>query len=560
MHNIIATELDSNDRAPAKLTSFLILLPLLVAVALAAHADGTNESKRVADLSLEELMNESVTSVSKKETKLGDAATAIAVISPDEIRRHGHTTIAEALRMVPGLDVARIDQHQWAISSRGFNDQYANKLLVMIDGRTVYSPAFAGVIWDAQNPILEDLERIEVIRGPGATLWGANAVNGVINIITKSARETQGSLISTGFGSAEKNVTTVRYGGTLSSNLYYRVYGGFSDRSGFDRLDQTESADDWRLYRGGLRLDQYLKDDGRLTFQGDYYVGTYREAERLPILTAPYYLDLNDHHHYSGGNALGRFTKTISDDSQFTIQAFYDRTQRSYLGVDELRDTGSLEVQHQFKISERHDLLAGVDYRITSDHWRMHTGRTSFDPMARIDHLVGAFVQDEISLVDDRLRATIGSKFEHNDYSGFEVQPGAQLIWTPTKHQSAWLSVSRAVRSPSRYEHDAQVNVWAFPSGIGPTPTVLAAVVGRDDYGSENLVAYELGYRIEPSSHFSIDTAAFLNIYDELRVLQDLDPVVQTTPAPNHLLAPISPINSQRGETFGSEVSVTWIA
>ncbi|MBL9168767.1 MAG: TonB-dependent receptor [Verrucomicrobiales bacterium] len=520
------------------------------------HADSVDESKRVADLSLEELMNEPVTSVSKKETRLGNAATAISVISPDEIRRNGHTTIAESLRMVPGLNVARIDQHQWAISSRGFNDQYANKLLVMIDGRTVYSPTFAGVYWDAQNPILEDLERIEVIRGPGATLWGANAVNGVINIITRSAKETQGTLLSTGFGSVDRNVSSARYGGVLSSNLYYRVYGSFTDREGFDRLDRIESADDWKLYRGGLRLDQYLSDERRLTFQGDYYAGSFRGAERVPILVAPYYIDVNENHRYSGGNALTRFTHPLSEDSKLTIQAFYDRTQRSYLGVNELRDTGSLDMQQQFKLGESHEFLTGIEYRITKDRFLMDSGRSSFNPAGLTDHLVGAFLQDEITLIDDQLRLTVGSKIEHNDYSGVEIQPGAQLIWTPSLHQSLWISVSRAVRSPSRYERDGRIHVRAFPSGIGPTPTVLASVVGRDGYDSENLLAHEFGYRIEPSARLSIDVAAFLNLYDDLRILQDLDPIAQSNPP--HLLAPISPLNTQRAETFGVEAAAVW--
>lgn len=535
--------------------SFLFLLQFLPPER-AIGSEISAEPKRLADLSLEELLNEPVTSVSKKETKLGDAATAITVISPDDIRSHGHTTVAEALRMVPGLNVARIDQHQWAVSSRGFNDQYANKLLVMIDGRTVYSPSFAGVHWDAQNPLLQDLERIEVIRGPGATLWGANAVNGVINMITKSAKDTQGTVLSTGFGSSDRNLSSARYGGMLSSNLYYRVYGSFSDREGFERLDRVSSADDWRVYQGGVRLDQYFPTDSQLTIQGDYYAGTIREAERVPILAAPYFVDVVENHHYSGGNLLSRLTQALSDDSKLTIQAFYDRTQRNHLGVNETRDTGSLDLQQEFKLGQRHAMLAGLEYRIMRDQFRLDSGRSFFDPASRLDHLVGAFVQDEIELAQDQLRLTLGTKFEHNDYSGFEIQPGAHLLWTPSHSQSFWMSVSRAVRSPSRYEQDGHVNVRAFPSGLAPTPTVLAAVVGRDDYGSENLIAYELGHRIQPTARFSLDTAVFLNVYDELRILQDLSPVVQNSPP--HLLAPISPLNSQHGETFGAEITAAW--
>jgi outer membrane receptor protein involved in Fe transport len=279
---------------------------LLLLVAGSVRAVDTNRIS-VADLSLEDLVNLKVTSVSKKEEKLNDAAAAIFVLSNDDLRRSGATSVADALRLVPGLQVAAIDSSTWAISARGFNDQFAGKLLVMIDGRAVYSPLFSGVYWDAQQMLLDDVDRIEVIRGPGGTLWGANAVNGVISIISKSARETQGSLVYGGGGDLHLALSGARYGGKIGEDTYYRIYGTYQLNDDFRQANGRTANDNWDIGKGGFRIDHYTSNDGHLTWQGDGYAGN------LADRTGDLY----------GFNTLGRWTQPISDRSSYEVQAFF---------------------------------------------------------------------------------------------------------------------------------------------------------------------------------------------------------------------------------------------
>ena len=479
-----------------------------------------------------------VTSVSRAPEKLAHAAAAVSVITGDDIRRSGVTTIAEALRMAPGLDVARIDSHSWAISSRGFNDALANKLLVMIDGRTVYTPLFSGVFWDVQDTLLEDIARIEVIRGPGATQWGANAVNGVINIITKNAKDTRGLLISGGGGTEERGFAGVRYGVKINDDADLRVYAKYNNRDD-QTLPTGGSADDsWEMYRGGFRGDWNVSDVNLITFQGDIYSGKLRQVYFIPTAVPPFSAAIPSDLRVSGGNFLSRLTHDFSADAQLTVQAYYDRTVRNAAVFHEDRDTGDIDAQHRFKLGERQTITVGAGYRVTQDHTEP-TINVAFNPPSRTLNLFSAFAQDEIELQADRWYLTVGSKFEHNDFTGAEVQPSGRILWTPSDRQTIWAAVSRSVRTPSRAEDDVALNPPGAPPGF-------ATVHGNRNFDSEKLIAYEIGYRVLPLKKVSFDIAAFYNDYDDLRTLERTGTLFQSRTD-----------NKMFGETYGFEASST---
>ncbi|MBC8125665.1 MAG: TonB-dependent receptor plug domain-containing protein, partial [Gloeobacteraceae cyanobacterium ES-bin-144] len=468
----------------------------------------------LADLSMEQLMNESVTSVSKKQTKLSDAAAAISIVTADDIERLGITTIPEALRLVPGLDVAQMDASRWAISSRGFNFGYANKLLVLMDGRSLYSPAFGGVQWGLQDMMLEDLDRIEVIRGPGATLWGANAVNGVINITSKSSKDTQGMLVSTALGSDEQPLTSIRYGGEVNPQLHYRMYLKYFNRDDFSLQSGGSAGDGWDGMRGGFRTDWEASVRDLVTLQGDFYSMASGENVTLPQFTPPFSTDQKVNSDSYGGNLLGRWTRTLSETSHLSLQAYFDYF-RTYNGLTrETRRTGDIEGEYRFAVGSRHDLIWGMGYRFTTDDFNS-TPITTWDPASRDLHLFNTFLQDEITLIPDRLRFTLGSKLEHNDYTGWEIQPSARLLWTPHKQHSVWASVSHAVANPTRASREGTVVGIVFhrdPAGL----PFQSALVGNDNLVSEELDAFELGYRVEVTPELSFDLATFYNKYDNL--------------------------------------------
>ncbi|HEV8580421.1 MAG TPA: TonB-dependent receptor [Thermoanaerobaculia bacterium] len=524
------------------------------------EGSGTGTAVDLTELSLEELMDVEVVSVSKRSERISAAAAAVYVITQEDLRRSGATSIAEALRMVPGLEVARIDANTWAVSARGFNGRFANKLLVLIDGRSVYTPLFSGVFWDVQDTLLEDVDRIEVIRGPGATLWGANAVNGVINILTKSARETLGSLVTAGGGTEERWFLGARYGGSLGENGAWRAYvKGFDRDAGADPAG-GEGVDGWSVKRGGFRVDRKLGDAAEWTLQGDLYDGEVGERLTLaPSLTALVPVVQDTETAISGGNLLGRWQRTLSAASELTVQLYYDRTDRDYRFLDESRDTFDLELQHDVSPAPRHRVVWGLGYRRTADDLR-DSDLLAFQPDRRTDDLASAFLQDEINLRADRLWLTVGSKLEHNDYSGFEVQPNARLLWTPGEHRTLWAAVSRAVRTPSRAEHDLQLSAPAFPAGalFPGSPPAIVATLGDRSFDSEELLAYELGYRAGVAPGLFVDLAAFYNDYDRLRTVRAEPPFLQLSPPPPHLVIPSFASNDMEGETYGAELAADW--
>jgi iron complex outermembrane recepter protein len=515
-----------------------------VAVSTGARAQelaAAEPSDDLTSLGLTELMNMEVRSASRTPQKLSQVAAAVHVITQEDIRRSGATTIAEALRMSPGLDVARIDSSRWAISSRGFNDFFANKLLVLMDGRSVYTPLFSGVFWDVQDTLLEDIEQIEVIRGPGAAMWGANAVNGVINIITKHSAETQGTLISGGGGTEETGFGSVRYGGTIKEGLTYRAYVKYFNRDDFKTGPHVDAADEWNMYRGGFRTDWKISDGNNLRVQGDVYSGTTGQAVRIPDITKPFpwpILTVEGDVSVSGGNLLSSYQHVFSDSSDLTLQLFYDRTERTDQVHHEIRDTYDLDFQHRFAIGNRHEAIWGTGYRLSSDELgpgRVPIPTVSFTDLERHDQLFSAFIQDVITIHPDDLKFTLGAKVEHNSYTGWELQPNARMIWEPSDKHSIWAAASRAVRTPARFEHTFK-GFFALGSAAG-------AINGNPGYESEELTAYEIGYRVQPTKRVSVDLAAFLNDYEKLRVFT---------------LTPfgVTPQNFGSAETYGGEIGV----
>lgn len=536
-----------------------IVLPgwlVAVPVAFAETVGGaTVASGDLSGLSLEQLVNVQVTSVSKRAENLSQASAAITVVSQDDIQRSGARTIAEALRLAPGLQVARVDSHTWAISSRGFNDSFANKLLVLMDGRSVYTPLFSGVYWDVQDTMLEDIDRIEVVRGPGATLWGANAVNGVINIITKSAKDTVGGLAVAGGGNEELGFGALRYGGRLGENAWYRIYSKYDSRDS-SALPNGDLADDrWQMARTGFRVDWEANARASVTFQWDVYGGWLDQTYRLPTLTAPDYSEVvSKPIDVSGGNLLTRWKHEFSADSDMTLQIYYDRTRRDAGGLLlEERDTFDIDWQHHWRLNDWNYWTWGLGYRASMD--RLDGGfLASFEDERRASHLGSLFMQDEIKLAPDRLTLVLGSKFEHNDYTGFEFQPGARVSWTPDSRQTFWASVARAVRTPSRAEDGIRINDRVSP---GAPPTLVSAF-GNADFESEELLAYEAGYRVRFREKVSVDLAAFYNDYDDLRTTEfrgaALDPSLPGPP----IVGRLDIDNQASGETFGGELALGW--
>lgn len=536
---------------------------LILALTIVLWAPPSLADEKVAylkSLNIEDLLDAEVTSVSKKSERLADATAAVFVITADDIRRAGIRSIAEALRMAPGIHVAQMDANKWSVSARGFSDTFSNKLLVLIDGRSVYTPLYSGVFWDIQDTMIEDIDRIEVIRGPGATLWGANAVNGVINIITKSAQETQGALITAGTGSQQEYNAAVRYGDQLGSDGAWRLYAKGFSRGNYVDIHGDEANDEWDSLRSGFRIDTDLTYQDALMIQGDIYQGGEEQTLDLPeTLTSPAAGPQAYSADFSGADLLARWRRSYGDKSDFTLQFYYDRTERQQVVLEDIRDTLDLDFQHRFQLTAHQELVWGLGYRWTQDDIESDGG-VSMNPDHRTDQLLSAFVQDEITLLPDKWWLTLGSKFEHNDYTGFEIQPSMRLRWKPTRLQTVWAAVSRAVRTPSRADHNFRSNrdIVTVPGFPFPT-TYQNTIFGDDDFQSEELRAYELGYRWQPDPKVSIDAATFYNQYDNLRTIEQNTPAafLEMDPTP-HIVVPYFMDNKMEGETYGIELTAAW--
>ena len=525
-----------------------------------AAAQATQGVPDVTKLSMEDLMNMQVTSVSKRTQKVADAAAAVFVITREDIRRSGATSIPEALRMAPGLQVARIDENKWAIGSRGFNGRFDNKLLVLIDGRSVYTPLFSGVYWNVQDVMLEDIDRIEVIRGPGATLWGANAVDGVINIITKKAKATQSAVVTAGAGTEERGSGGVRYGSKLGNDVFYRAYAKYFNWGPSEYPSGMTAHDGWDALRGGFRADWTPTGANSLTLQGDVYRSKYGETLTVPSLSAPYSNTFPNNGKYSGGNVLGRWNRS-SEASSMSLQMYFDNTTiaDNSLFVDH-QNIFDMDFQHGFHVGDSQQFVWGLGYRSIRDR-NDPSFSVSLQPnQVTLNHF-GAFIQDEISLIDKRLRITVGSKFEHNEFTGFEIEPNARLLWTVTPNQSIWTAVSRAVRTPALTEEGLRLNSSVIPPATLANPTPFPAVVavfGSNQFKSEDLLAYEVGYRVQATNSFSADIAGFYNNYSNLRTAEPGAPFLEGSPAPTDIVIPFVAGNKMSGGTYGVELFADW--
>lgn len=496
------------------------------------------------DMDLSSLMEIQITSAGRKEQNLADVPAAVYVIDQEDIKNSGFTSVPELLRLVPGLQVARISSSKWAISSRGFNGTFANKLLVQIDGRSVYTPSYSGVYWDVQNVVLEDVDRIEVIRGPGATLWGANAVNGIINIITKQSSDTQDSLLSAGAGSHEKAMATLRHGAQFNENTYGRFYLSHHEQDSFEFAeDGSDAHDEWQITNGGFRLDGDVGLQNSWTLQGDLYHGDNdQRIDTFWTRTPPYLLQVFDRLDTNGCNLLSRWQHTFSEKSSWTLQTYYDFTNRDEKYLEQTNHTFDIDFQHRFQVQSRHDIVWGIGYRFNKDDFN-NTYQVEFTPDSRSNDLFSAFLQDEITLLKEKLLLTIGSKFEYNSYTGFEVQPNMRLLWKPGARHSLWTSVARAVRTPSRIEDSGRIT-----TAVIPAPVLFdLSIFGTSDFESERLTAYEAGYRYIPAQNFSIDIALYCNKY---RGLQSYYQESQ--------FMPIYFFNAMEGDIHGLEIATAW--
>ncbi|MCP4582231.1 MAG: TonB-dependent receptor [candidate division Zixibacteria bacterium] len=561
-HNRCADQM-LNGRHPPKTRPFahsrqfvcLLLILILMAVSLAETIP--TELKK---LSLEELVNIEVITVSRRVEKLSEAAAAIYVITAEDIRRSGFKSIPEALRMVPGMHVGRIDGNKWAITARGFNAIFANKLLVLIDGRSVYTPLFSGVYWDVQDVVMEDINRIEIIRGPGATLWGANAVNGVINIITKSTDETIGCLVKAGYETKSKTIAAARYGFKLGEKTSFRFFSQYTEFDGYDQADGSPMNDHRQDIRAGFRLDWAGSEKDNIFMRGDYYQGTSEQIYNSLLLTPPYAGTVSEEADLLGGDIVGRWMSRLSSTSEISVQFYCDYTSRKDINSSEERSTVNLDFHYSLEPTERIGVILGVGYRRMQDQTDSAT-RIKLIPADRTDAMYNAFVQTDMSIIPNRLKITLGSKFEHNDYTGFEVQPSGRVLWIPHSSHTLWAAISRAVRTPSRAEHSIRFDAGLIPPNPMDSTSLLTVLhlTGDDKFTSEVMTAYEAGYRIRPGQNLSFDVVGFYNMYSDLRSIGfDPVPTIVGNP-PEYARLTIRARNNIKANTYGFEIAADWV-
>ncbi|MDC0359016.1 TonB-dependent receptor [Oligoflexia bacterium] len=535
-----------SDSLEALYFSLLLLLTGLVLCVTPASAG----DRALIKLSLEELMEMEVTSVARKPQKRSDSAAAIYVITQEDLRRAGVNSVPEALRLVPGIQVAKVDAHRWAISARGSNNTFANKLLVLVDGRSVYTPLFAGVYWSEKDYLLEDIDRIEVIRGPGATLWGANAVNGIINIITKDAADTEGGLLSLGGGSEEYTNSGVRYGSKVGENGALRLYAKGQATGDSKPVLEQESHDAWSKVQSGFRYDYDDSGIDKLTLQGDLYYAEEELRVTLPSFSPPFAVTTSDTSDVSGGNLLSRYQHTYSEESDSSLQLYWDRTDREETFAQQTVDTLDLDFQHRWAGLEGHEVLWGFGYRyVAIDMEGIIIGAGDFSPDANV---VSGFVQDEIEVLEDKLKFIVGTKLEHNDYTGIEVQPTARLLWTPNATSTFWSSFSRALRTPSQGEDSTILDTTSFTTEMG-LPGIIR-IVGNNELKSEELLAYEAGYRQQVNTWLQFDVSAFYNSYNDATTLSAGTPApVMTETGVPVVVVPLEVSSEGQRDTYGVE-------
>ena len=498
-------------------------------------------------------MNIEVTSVSKKGEKLSQIASAVFVISAEDIRRSGATNIPDLLRMVPGVDVAQINADTWAITVRGLNDRFANELLVLVDGRSVYTPTTGGVFWDVVGMPLEDIERIEVIRGPGASVWGANAINGVINIITKKASDTQGALVVAGGGTLDQGFGTLQYGGSAGHGIAFRAFAKYRNEDHFPSLTGGDGGDGWHLGRLGFRADADWSPKDSVAVEGDIYSG--REGNPgmgISSITSPL-IPVEAQVNLSGGSLQGTWTHTNSPESGTTLQLSYDQYERDD-NLGETRRTFDIAFQHHFAWGDRQNLIWGGEYRYSQSH-TIGSLFVSLDPPDVNLNLFSAFIQDEVAVVPDRLLLTAGVKLEHNRYTGFDAMPNLRLAWTPTARRTFWLAASDADRTPAETDEAVRASLGGFD---GPNGPVALRLTGNPNIKNEETSTFEAGYRTELNGRFSLDVTGYYNWYHNQFTTEPGTPFDEAAPPPTHIVMPLVYQNLMHGESHGFEAAMHW--
>ena len=478
---------------------------------------------------MEELMNVRVTLVSRTPQQITEAPSAIQVISGDDLRRSGATNLPDALRLIPNVQVAQYHAGAWIVGVRGFNTLFANKLLVMLDGRTVYTPLFGGVIWDLQHLLLEDVERIEVVSGPGGTLWGANAVNGVINIITRKTKDTQGTYISATGGNFIRDKFEARHSGKLGEKSYYKVYGMHSDFRPTYTSEDLKFNDDWNVTQGGFRMDFEPTRKDEIRVQGDVYRGFRGDGQ--------------DKSKLNGQNINASWSKFISSKSDMMLQVYLDRYYREDVPtklVDEMT-TVDADFQHRLSVHQKHSLLWGVGYRYVRDNFTSNNVLFGILPPKKNLDLATAFLQDHIS-VSEKIRLTVGTKVLHNVYTGVEWQPGVRLSYLVNSKSSLWAAVSRAVRTPSRFDRDYFIPGFRVPDTV-------PSISGGPNFISEKVLAYEVGYRLQPSPLSTLSLSLFYNSYTDIYSVEQVPGT-----------ATYQIMNNTDGRSYGFEAAAAWQA
>jgi iron complex outermembrane receptor protein len=508
----------------------------------------------LTQVSIETLMDMAISSASKKEQPVSRTAAAVFVLTQEDIRRSGMTTLPDVLRLVPGLEVAQIDASNWAVSSRGFNGRFANKLLVLIDGRSLYSPEFAGVFWQVEDLMLEDIDRIEVIRGPGATLWGANAVTGVINILTKKAKDTQGGLLTVGGGMQERGFTGARYGMSNGENLSYRFYGNYFNRGEFQNANGAGAGDDWDGLRSGFRIDAQPSSKDSLIVEGDLYRDAAHSQTHIATFTPPFNITPLTQTISFGGDVLGRWTRTNSARSDFSLQMYYDGISRDDVIVDAAIHVFDIDFLDHLSLGTRHDLIWGGSYRSSTDSTSTSSS-ASFNPSSLGTNLASVFFQDEIAILPNRLWFTPGIRFEHTPFTDYDVEPSGRLLWSVSQDQSLWVSAALPERTPQRSERGLHDITTVFPGPGGSLTSV--DLFGGPAAGDEDMLDFEAGYRAQVTKTVSLDLSTFYDHYKDLQTREPGAPFFSANPVP-HVVVPLYYANEMHGTGYGGELSLGW--
>lgn len=501
-------------------------------------------------LDLDQLTKIKVTSVAKTDQNALDAPAAVYVLTNNDIRRAGVTNVADALRLVPGMQVSQYGSNQWAITARGPESLFANKLLVLVDGRSVYVPSFGGVYWGNQDIMLEDIERIEVIRGPGASIWGANAVNGVINIISKSSKDTKGGLVVAGGGGEQRSILHARQGGTLSDETSYRVYGSRSQTDSFNFENGTNGGDGWERASVGFRTDTQYKSGSHLMLTGEIMKANSSEFTALPMTTPPYGALYNDQNLALNTHLIAKYDSTLSEDTSYTTQVYYDRAYLDRSIMRDRRDTFDAELGFQTKWLKDNVLTYGTHYRANFDD--IHTRAFAVTPSQSQVSLADAYIQNDTPVLSGQGHIILGTKIEYNDYTGVEIQPTARVSYKPKSNQTIWSAVSRAVRTPTRISDGIDVYSAAVYNPEVPFP-IIPHAVGNKGLSAEEIFSYELGYRYEPSKIASIDIALFYTTSRDLIGSRDSDSYFE--PHYGALVVPTTFVNAGSATSSGIEVA-----